>query len=46
MKLLTSPQMTYAVLVAKNFVIFYIQNKRADRGEIVIENQPGFRHTY
>lgn len=43
---LTALQITYAALVAKNIVIFYIQNKRADRGEIIIENQPGFRHTY
>ncbi|KAJ9611505.1 hypothetical protein H2200_004689 [Cladophialophora chaetospira] len=39
-------QMVYFVLVSKNFVIFYIQNKRADRGEIIIEGQPGFRYTY
>ncbi|KFX92673.1 hypothetical protein V490_05250 [Pseudogymnoascus sp. VKM F-3557] len=39
-------QMLYFVLVAKNFAIFYIQNRRADRGEIVIEGQPGFRYTY
>lgn len=43
---LTIMQMLYFVLVAKNFVIFYIQNRRADRGEIVIEGQPGFRYTY
>ncbi|KAF2093360.1 MFS general substrate transporter [Rhizodiscina lignyota] len=39
-------QIVYFFLVCKNFVIFYIQNKRADRGEIIIEGQPGFRHTY
>ncbi|KAH8812539.1 major facilitator superfamily domain-containing protein [Xylogone sp. PMI_703] len=39
-------QIVYFVLVAKNFVIFYVQNRRADRGEIVIEGQPGFRYTY
>ncbi|KIY01560.1 uncharacterized protein Z520_03112 [Fonsecaea multimorphosa CBS 102226] len=39
-------QMLYFVLVLKNFVIFYVQNRRADRGEIVIEGQLGFRYTY
>ncbi|KAI1619932.1 major facilitator superfamily domain-containing protein [Exophiala viscosa] len=39
-------QMLYLVLVAKNFFIFYVQNKRADRGEIVIQGQVGFRYTY
>ena len=39
-------QIVYLTLVAKNFFIFYVQNKRADRGEIIIENQPGFRYTY
>lgn len=38
--------MAYFVLVVKNFGIFYVQNKRADRGEIIIEGQPGFRYTY
>jgi hypothetical protein len=44
--LLINCQILYLVLVLKNFVIFYVQNKRADRGEIVIEGQPGFRYTY
>lgn len=35
----------YAVLVAKNFVLFRRENRRADRGEIVIMGQPGFRYT-
>jgi len=34
------------VLVAKNFFIFARANRKADRGEILIEGQPGFRHTY
>ncbi|KAK5231482.1 hypothetical protein LTR96_009381 [Exophiala xenobiotica] len=39
-------QILYFVLVTKNFLIFYIQNKRADRGDIIIEGQAGFRYTY
>jgi hypothetical protein len=31
--------------VLKNFYIYARNNRRADRGEIVIEGQQGFRHT-
>ncbi|QDS68817.1 hypothetical protein FKW77_006268 [Venturia effusa] len=31
--------------VLKNFYVYSRSNKRADRGEIVIEGQEGFRHT-
>ena len=31
--------------VLKNFYVYSRTNKRADRGEIVIEGQEGFRHT-
>ena len=34
------------LLVVKNFYVFGRANRRADRGEIVIEGQPGFRHTF
>ncbi|KAI5362925.1 putative major facilitator superfamily, MFS transporter superfamily [Septoria linicola] len=33
------------LLVAKNFWLYNRMNKKADRGEIVIEGQPGFRLT-
>lgn len=33
------------VIVAVNAVIFRRQNKRADRGEIVLEGDPNFRYT-
>ena len=34
------------VLVSKNFYIFYRQNRRAERGEMLIEGTAGFRYTY
>lgn len=34
------------VLVSKNFLIFHLQNKKADRGETLIESTEGFRYTY
>ncbi len=33
------------LLVCKNFWLFTRANRRADRGEIVIEGRPGFRYT-
>ncbi|KAH0837116.1 hypothetical protein AYO21_04577 [Fonsecaea monophora] len=35
----------YFLLVAKNIVYFSRQNRRVDRGEIVIMGQPGFKYT-
>ena len=32
-------------LVCKNFVYFTYCNRKADRGELVIQGQPGFRYT-
>lgn len=32
--------------VVKNFWVFWKRNRQADRGEIVIEGQEGFRYTY
>lgn len=31
--------------VLKNFVVYTRKNRRADRGEIVLEGQQGFRQT-
>jgi hypothetical protein len=31
--------------VLKNFWVYSRNNRRADRGEVVIEGQEGFRHT-
>ena len=33
------------VLVCKNFVVFTRANRKADRGELVIEGREGFRYT-
>ncbi|MCJ1301813.1 hypothetical protein MMC08_004614 [Hypocenomyce scalaris] len=33
------------LLVIKNFFIFSRANRKADRGEMIIEGQPGFRYT-
>ncbi|KAJ9612134.1 hypothetical protein H2200_003731 [Cladophialophora chaetospira] len=35
-----------AVLVCKNFVVFRRLNRKADRGEILLEGTEGFRYTY
>ncbi|KAK5192635.1 hypothetical protein LTR99_009611 [Exophiala xenobiotica] len=35
----------YGILIAKNIFLFRRQNRRADRGEIVLLGQPGFRYT-
>lgn len=37
--------LAYAALVIKNAIMWNRLNKKADRGEIVIMGQPGFRHT-
>ncbi|KAE9362545.1 major facilitator superfamily protein [Stipitochalara longipes BDJ] len=34
------------VLVSKNFWLFSRKNRKADKGELVIEGQVGFRYTY
>jgi hypothetical protein len=34
------------VLVSKNFLVFHRQNRKADRGETLIEGTEGFRYTY
>ena len=34
------------VLVSKNFFVFYRQNRKAERGETLIEGTEGFRYTY
>lgn len=34
------------VLVSKNFWYFSSQNRKADRGEVLLEGQVGFRYTY
>lgn len=34
------------VLIVKNLFVFARANRRADRGEILIEGTPGFRYTY
>jgi len=34
------------VLVLKKFLVFYVQNRKADRSEMVIEGTEGFRYTY
>ena len=34
------------LLVSKNFLLFYVQNRKADRGETIIEGTEGFRYTY
>ena len=39
-------QVVTVVLVTTNFFYFLRQNKKADRGEIILENAPGFRYTY
>ena len=39
-------QVLTVVLVCKNFIIFKRLNRKADRGEIVLENVNGFRYTY
>lgn len=31
--------------ILKNFLVYSRNNRKADRGEIVIEGQEGFRHT-
>ena len=33
-------------LVSKNFLVFYLQNRKAERGETVLEGTEGFRYTY
>jgi hypothetical protein len=38
-------QAVTVALVAKNFVVYGRANKRAERGEVVIEGQRGFRYT-
>ncbi|KAH8689061.1 major facilitator superfamily domain-containing protein [Talaromyces proteolyticus] len=38
-------QATAALIVTKNFFVFSRANRQADRGERIIENQPGFRYT-
>jgi hypothetical protein len=38
-------QVLTVIHILKNFVIYTRNNRKADRGEIVIEGQEGFRHT-
>ena len=45
-KLTLFTQVFAILLVSKNFFIFYRANMKAERGEILIEDQPGFRYTY
>jgi hypothetical protein len=35
-----------AILVTVNFFYFLHRNRKADRGEVVLEDTPGFRYTY
>lgn len=42
---ITSQAVT-VVLVSLNWVYFWRRNKKAERGEVVLENTPGFRYTY
>ncbi|KFZ15703.1 hypothetical protein V502_05446 [Pseudogymnoascus sp. VKM F-4520 (FW-2644)] len=41
-----SLQALTVVIVTKNFWYFARQNRKADRGDLVIEGQEGFRYTY
>lgn len=43
--LLTSVQIIAILLVTKNFFYYTYCNRKADRGEMIIEGQPGFRFT-
>jgi len=36
---------TIVLIVVMNTIIFRRQNKRADRGEVVLEGDPSFRYT-
>jgi hypothetical protein len=38
-------QVIQILLICKNFVLFTYRNTQADRGEVVIEGQYGFRYT-
>jgi hypothetical protein len=39
-------QVITVLLVSANFVYFLHRNRKADRGEVVLEGTPGFRYTY
>jgi hypothetical protein len=39
-------QVITVILVSKNFLIFWLRNRKADRGEVVLEGVVGFRYTY
>jgi MFS family permease len=39
-------QVITVLLVSMNTVYFWHRNRKADRGEAVLENTPGFRYTY
>jgi hypothetical protein len=39
-------QVVTVVLVSLNWLYFLRQNKKADKGEVVLEGAPGFRYTY
>lgn len=39
-------QVVTVVLVSLNFVYFLYRNRKAERGEAVLEGTPGFRYTY
>ena len=39
-------QVITVLLVSANSVYFLHRNRKADRGEVVLERTPGFRYTY
>ncbi|ORX90761.1 hypothetical protein BCR34DRAFT_301514 [Clohesyomyces aquaticus] len=39
-------QVLTVLLVSINGSWFYYRNKKADQGEVILENTPGFRYTY
>ena len=39
-------QVVTVVLISLNWVYFLHQNKKAERGQAILENTPGFRYTY
>lgn len=34
------------LLILSNFAYFLRRNRKADRGEVILEGTPGFRYTY
>lgn len=45
MSVVIATQALTVLHVLKNFVVYSRKNKKADRGEVILEGQQGFRQT-